>query len=61
VRNVLYMATLVAIRHNPLIKAIYQRLRHKGRPAKVALVAAMRKLLTILNAIIRDQKPWQSA
>ncbi len=61
VRNVLYMATLVAVRRNPVIQATYQRLRNAGRPAKVALVAAMRKLLTILNAIVRDQKPWQSA
>jgi transposase len=61
VRNVLYMATVVAIRRNPVIQDIYKRMRSTGRPAKVALVAAMRKLLTILNAIVRDQKPWQSA
>jgi transposase len=61
VRNVLYMATLVASRYNDKIKAIYQRLVTAGRPKKLALVAAMRKLLTILNAILRDQTPWQSA
>ena|SRR5207249_3078166 len=51
VRRVLYMATITAIRRNPPIAAFYQRLRAAGRPAKVALTAAMRKLLTILNAI----------
>jgi transposase len=61
VRTVLYMATLTAIRHNPVIAAFYQRLRAGGRPGKVALVAAMRKLLTILNAIVRERRPWQPA
>lgn len=61
VRAVLYMATLTAIRYNPPIKAFYARLRAAGRPAKVALAAAMRKLLVILNAIMRDQRPWQTA
>ncbi len=61
VRNVLYMAALVASRHNGTIKAIYQRLVTAGRPQKLALVAAMRKLLTILNAMLRDQTPWQPA
>jgi transposase len=59
VRRVLYMATLSAIRRNPAIAAFYQRLRANGRPAKVALTAAMRKLLTILNAMVRDRRPWQ--
>ena len=59
VRNVLYMAALVASRCNPTIRELYLRLRCRGRPAKAALVAAMRKLLTILNAILRDQRPWQ--
>lgn len=61
VRNVLFMAALTATRHNPVIRALYARLRQRGRPAKAALVAAIRKLLTILNAILRDQRPWQSA
>lgn len=61
VRTVLYMATLTAIRHNPVIATFYQRLRAGGRPGKVALVAAMRKLLTILNAIVRERRPWQPA
>jgi transposase len=61
VRHVLYMATLTAIRHNPSIAPFYQRLVAAGRPAKVALTAAMRKLLVILNAILRDQRPRQPA
>jgi transposase len=61
VRTALYMATLVATRHNPVIKAFYQRLRAAGKPAKVALVAAMRKLLTILNAMIKQQRTWSPA
>ncbi|HJR03416.1 MAG TPA: IS110 family transposase [Methylomirabilota bacterium] len=59
VRRVLYMATVSAIRRNPIIGAFYRRLRANGHPAKVALTAAMRKLLTILNAILRDHRPWQ--
>jgi transposase len=57
VRQVLYMAALVATRCNPLIRQFYQRLLAAGKPKKVALVACMRKLLTILNAMVRDQKP----
>lgn len=59
VRTVLYMAALVASRRNPVIRAFYERLRAAGKPAKVALTACMRKLLTILNAIARDGRPWQ--
>jgi transposase len=59
VRRALYMATLSASRHNPPIRAHYERLRQAGKKKKVALVACMRKLLTILNAILRDRKPWQ--
>ena len=59
VRSVLYMATLTAVRFNPAIAQFYQRLVAAGRPKKVALTAAMRKLLTILNAMLRDQRPWQ--
>jgi len=61
VRNALYMATLSAMRFNPVIKAFYDRLRAKGKPAKKAIVACMHKLLIILNAIIRDRRPWQPA
>ena len=58
VRRMLYMATLVATRHNPVIRAYYQRLVAAGKRKMVALVAAMRKLLVILNAMLRDQKTW---
>jgi transposase len=61
IRRVLYMATLTAIKHNPAIRAFHQRLVAAGRPGKVALTAAMRKLLTILNAMLRDRRPWQAA
>lgn len=61
VRAGLYMATLVATQHNPVIKAHYQHLQNIGKKKKVALVACMRKLLCILNAIIRDKKPWENS
>lgn len=61
VRRALFMATLVAIRYNPTIGAMYRRLTGAGRPKKVAVIAAMRKLVTILNAMLRDQRPWQLA
>lgn len=60
VRSVLFMATLVACRHNPALKAFRDRLVASGKSKIVATVAAMRKLLTILNAMIRDQKAWQN-
>jgi transposase len=60
VRGVLYMAAWVGVRFNPVLKAAYERLRAAGKARKVALVACMRKLLTILNAIVRTQKPWNS-
>ena len=59
VRRVLYMAALVATRWNPVIRPFYQRLRAAGKAPKVALVAAMRKLLTILNAMVHAGTPWQ--
>lgn len=58
VRAVLYMATLAAIRRNARLRAFYQRLCAAGKPKKVALVATMHKLLTILNAILKHQHPW---
>ncbi|WP_257318459.1 IS110 family transposase [Shinella pollutisoli] len=61
VRAALFMAALVASRHNPQLKAFRDRLVAQGKPKIVAIVATMRKLLTILNAIIRDGKPWQNA
>lgn len=54
VRRTLYMATLTAVRYNPVVRVFYERLRVAGKPVKVALVACMRKLLTILNAMLRD-------
>ena len=61
VRSVLYMATLAATRFNPVIKVFYQRLLKEGKKKKVAIIACMRKLLTILNAILRDRKHWNSS
>jgi transposase len=61
VRSVLYMAALVASRHNPILAGFYQRLLAAGKAKKSALTAVMRKLLTILNAILRDRRPWQNA
>lgn len=59
VQAVLYMATVAAVRCNPVIRDFYHALREVGKPPKVALVACMCKLLTILNAMLRDQKPWR--
>jgi transposase len=61
VRRVLYMAALVAARFNPVIKSFYDRLVAAGKPKKVALVACMRKLLTILNAMVKVGKPWNAS
>jgi len=58
VRAVLYMATLVATRYNPVIRTFYQRLCHAGKRKKVALTACMRKLLTILNSMLKHRTPW---
>ena len=58
VRAALYMVALVATRHNPMIKAFYQRLIQAGKPTKVALTACMRKLLLILNAMVRHNHRW---
>jgi transposase len=59
VRAILYMATVTAMRANPQIRIFYERLRQAGKPFKVAIVACMRKLLTILNAMMRTQTRWQ--
>lgn len=61
VRTVLFMGAMVAKKHNPVLRAFFDRLVQAGKPKMVALVAVARKLLTILNAILRDQKPWQTA
>jgi transposase len=58
VRNALYMPTISAIRFNPIISRFYERLRTAGKPPKVAIIACMRKLLIILNAIVRKNTPW---
>lgn len=58
IRNALYMPTVVALKHNPAIKAFDQRLVQNGKPQMVALIAAMRKLLTILNVMIQNQQSW---
>jgi transposase len=59
VRTTLYMSTLVAVRYNPVLKTFYERLRAAGKAAKVALTACMRKLLTILHAMVKHHTPWQ--
>jgi transposase len=59
VRSVLYMATLVACRYNPLIKAQYENLLKRGKEKKVAITACMRKFLVILNAMMRDRQPFR--
>jgi transposase len=61
VRSALFMGAMTAARHNPELKAFRDRLVHAGKPKIVALVATARKLLTILNAILRDRRPWQTA
>jgi transposase len=59
VRSALYMSSLSAVRYNPVLRAFWIRLRERGKPPKVALVACMHKLLTILNALLKQQRPWQ--
>ncbi len=61
VRSVLYMATLVGMRYNPVIQAQYEQLVARGKLKKVALTACMRKFLTILNAMKRDQQPFRAS
>jgi len=61
VRNVIYMAALVAIRHNEHMRRIYQQLRARGKLAKVAIVAIMRRLVCTMNAMIRDDKKWTNS
>lgn len=61
VRHILFMAAISAIRSNPVIKAFYERLIARGKPHKVAVIACMRKMLTILNAMLRSNTPWTPA
>ena len=60
VRSALFLAALAACRHNPILKAFRQRLLDAGKPKRLVAIAAARKLLTILNAILRDKQPWRS-
>ncbi|QDT28342.1 Transposase IS116/IS110/IS902 family protein [Gimesia panareensis] len=60
IRNGLYMPTVTALNHNPRIKAFYTRLVENGKPKMVALVAAMRKLLIILNTMVKEGKKWEA-
>lgn len=59
-RSALYMAALVGSRHNPVLRVFYQRLRQAGKPAKVALTACMRKLLVIINTMLKERQPWHT-
>ncbi len=60
-RTALYMAALAATRYDPTIREFYGRLVAAGKPKKLALVACMRKLLTILGAVLRERTPWQAS
>lgn len=60
IRAMLYMAAVAATRFNPVIRALYRRLRAKGKPAKLALTACMRRMITILNAMVKTQQPWRA-
>ena len=61
VRRILYMAAVTASRHNPVLKCFYERLIAKGKPAKLALVALMRRLVVFANAVLRSRQPWKGA
>ena len=60
IRATLYMAVVSGIKCNPVLRACYQRLRAAGKPPKVAITACMRRLVTILNAMIKTQQPWRT-
>ena len=61
VRRILYMAAVTASRHNPVLKSFYERLIAKGKPAKLVLVALMRRLVVFANAVLRSGQPWKGA
>jgi transposase len=61
VRNILYMAAVTASRHNPVLRSFYDRLIAKGKPAKLALIAVLRRLVVFANAVIRSGQPWKGA
>ena len=58
-RRILYMSAISSIRFNPDMKVFYKRLRAAGKPAKVALIAVVRKLLSVINSVVKRQTPWQ--
>lgn len=60
-RRVLFVATVAAVRCNPVLRPFYRRLRAAGKPTKVAIIAAMRKLLTILNVMVKNSSPWRAS
>lgn len=60
IRRVLYLATMAAIKFNPLIKSFYTKLKNKGKPGKVAIIAGARKLLMILRSIAQRGTPWET-
>ena len=60
VRNSLYMAASVAVRWNPSLKAFYERLRQAGKPFKIAITAAMRKLLLLANTLLKEDRVWSA-
>lgn len=60
-RNLLYMTALAAIRWNPVIKLHYRQMTERGRPKKVAIIACLRRLLGMLNAILKSKSPWRHA
>lgn len=61
VRNILYMAAVAASRHNPVLRPFYEKLTAKGKPAKVALIAVLRRLVVFANAVLRSGQPWKGA
>jgi transposase len=61
VRNIIYMAAVTASRHNPVLRAFYERLLAKGKPAKLALIAVLRRLVVFANAVLRSGQPWKGA
>ena len=61
VRNILFMAAVTASRHNPLLRAFYERLLAKGKPAKLALIAVLRRLVVFANAVLSSRQPWKGA
>lgn len=61
VRNILYMAAVTASRHNPVLRSFYERLVAKGKPAKLALIAVLRRLVVFANAVLRSGEPWKGA